>query len=308
MSRPWAAHPDLSGPMPVLLTPFSDDGSLDVRSFIRQVEHVIGAGASTVVCFGLASECYKLTDSERHTLLRAAVSVAADAAVVIAGTDHAGLDGARARAVEAVELGAGAVMLYPPSFVKPDPEEVVDTYTAVAAAIDAPVIVQDAPAWTGVPLPITLLTDIRDRAPNANYVKIEAPPTAEKVRAAANVHLVAFGGFGAVHLAEELDAGIAGFMPGPARPAWYHAIWQAHQAGDSDSVLALHRALLPLLSAQLGSLDLFVSVQKELLADAGIIASTRVRSPGRSATRAQLAFVRRLLGEVDHPELTATLA
>lgn len=279
----------------VLVTPFHEDGTVDPASMARQVEHHLAWGVDGVVVFGLAGEVYKLTDDERRGLLDVVVRTAAGAVPVIAGAEHSGTEGAIARSVSAVKAGAAGLMLYPPTFVRPDAAGVADYYTSVARAVDVPIVVQDAPAWTGVPLPVDLLLALRAAAPSIAAVKVEAPPTAPKIAALVAAGLPCIGGYGALHLAEECEAGVTGIMPGAALPGLYTRMWACHAAGDRDGLWELFVRALPLLAFQLGSLDLFVAVQKALLAGIGVLDSARLRRPGTPATPAQLAWLRRLL-------------
>ena len=52
----------LQGILSVLCTPFQEDGSIDKKSLKRLVEHNLSWGVDGLVCFGLASEIYKLSD------------------------------------------------------------------------------------------------------------------------------------------------------------------------------------------------------------------------------------------------------
>ena len=103
-----------AGVLSVLCTPFHDDGRVDLPSVRRHVEHSISAGADGVVVFGLAGEIYKLSDAERELILAAAVE-AASGVPVIAGSEHSGIEAAVDRSIRATELGASALMLYPPT-------------------------------------------------------------------------------------------------------------------------------------------------------------------------------------------------
>ena len=68
-------HPvPLAGCIPILCTPFADDGSLDLPSLEREVEWVLGEGASGVACLAIASEGYKLTEAERDAVARTVVA------------------------------------------------------------------------------------------------------------------------------------------------------------------------------------------------------------------------------------------
>ena len=60
---------NIGGVLPVLTVPFMSDGSVDLDSIPRLVEHCVASKAHGVVIFGLASELYKLNDSERIEIL-----------------------------------------------------------------------------------------------------------------------------------------------------------------------------------------------------------------------------------------------
>lgn len=283
--------PELRGVLSVLCTPFLDDGSVDEMSLRHLVDHQLAWGVDGVVVFGLAGELYKLTDDERRRVLTAVVDQVAGAVPVIAGAEHSGLEAAVQRAREAVERGADALMVYPPTFVKPDIQGVIEYYEAIAGAVSVPIVIQDAPAWTGIALPVEILASLAGKSPALRWVKVEAPPAAAKIRAlrAAGIHVL--GGYGAMHLAEDLSAGIEAVMPGCALPGLYADIWHSHESGDEVATFERYRQSLPLLVFQMSSLDVFVAIQKQLLYEIGVLASPRLRRPGRELDGAQRAFL-----------------
>lgn len=272
------------GVMCVLPTPFRDDGRVDCESLQRLTNEVIVQGATGIVCFGLASEGYKLTDGERRQILKAVVEAAEGRVPVISGSEDNSAHSAAARTDWCIEYGASAVMTMPPSFVKPTPQELFTYYSEVArAASGAPVIIQDAPNWTGVNVPVRLIVELRELSPNILAVKVENPPHYEKISTLRSHDFVCLGGYGALHILEDVDAGISGVMCGAGTIPEMVELWSAL---ESDSALAwrLFERLLPLLSFQMSSLDVFIACQKELLAQAGIIYSSAYRQPGQPLT------------------------
>ncbi len=177
-------------------------------------------------------------------------------------------------------------MAYPPSFVKPDEASIVEYYSAVGD-VGLPVIIQDAPAWTGVPLSVELLARIAEAAPMAATTKVEAPPIAPKVAALVDRGLKAIGGYGALHLLEDLEAGATAFMPGSGLPGLYVELWKSYSAGGVDAAWDLFTRALPALSFQMSSLDCIVAVQKQLLVRAGVFTCDYQRSPTTHMSGAQ---------------------
>jgi 4-hydroxy-tetrahydrodipicolinate synthase len=275
-----------SGAYPVLVTPFDGAGDVDLPSLRRLVEVQVEAGVAGVVCFGLASECYKLSDAERTAILGCVVEAVAGRVEVIAGTEHTSAEVAAQRSAEAVRYGASALMLFPPTFVRASPAGLLDHFESVARAVPGvPVIVQDAPAWTGVDLPVPLLVELARRVPQAAHVKVESLPTAAKMGALEASGLECIGGYGALHLAEEFSRGITATMPGCAYPSVY-----VRMLADRSRARQEHHRLLPLTVFAMSSLDVFVSLHKRILWQRGVLASPGLRRPFAAMDEAQLAY------------------
>ena len=59
----------LRGVYPIVVTPFEDDGRVDLASLDRLVDHLLEQGAHGLGLFGNASEGYALLASERLEML-----------------------------------------------------------------------------------------------------------------------------------------------------------------------------------------------------------------------------------------------
>lgn len=286
---------DIAGVMTVLPTPFDERGAVDHASLSSLVEHAISAGSAGLVCFGLASELYKLSDAERTEILSGVLEQVANRVPVIAGAESNSVETAVERTTDYIARGVSAVMALPPTFVKPDEGTVVEYYREIAAAASSlPVIVQDAPSWTGVPLPVDLLRRVRDHSPNVTHVKVENPPGHAKIRALSEAGFTCVGGYGALHLLEDAKAGVCGVMYGAGSIAAMVELWNSVTREDSARAWILFERLLPLLSFQMSSLDVFIAVQKHLLLKDGVIATAYVRRPGRPLSAHHVEWLERL--------------
>jgi 4-hydroxy-tetrahydrodipicolinate synthase len=294
---------DINGVLPVLAVPFLRDGSIDLDSIPQLVEYCITSKADGVVIFGLASELYKLSDSERIAILKKVIVSVNSRVPVIVGTEHSGTQAAVARSVEAEKLGASALMLYPPTFVKPDEANVFSYFRAVGSAVSIPVIIQDAPAWTGVPLPISLLSRIINEQPNVNHIKLESPPIGDKAKLLKPLGFQIISGYGAIHLMEELTSGIDGFMPGCSLPGIFVQINELFRTGEIRNARTLHEMILPLLIFQLTSLDTFIEIQKLFLKQMKIFTTSTCREPHVPITTERIAYLNLLLAEIGLKEL-----
>ena len=294
---------EISGVLPVLAVPFNRDGSLDLDSIPKLVEHCISNKANGVVIFGLASELYKLNDSERIQILEKVISSVNSRVPVIVGTEHSGTLAAVARSIEAEKLGASALMLYPPTFIKPDEANVLSYFKAVGSAVKIPIIIQDAPAWTGVPLPVSLLSRIIKEQPNVCYIKLESPPIGDKAKILKSEGFKIIAGYGAIHLMEDLTAGIDGFMPGCSLPGIFVEINDLFKSGNVEKARTLYQIVLPLLTFQLTSLDTFIEIQKLLLKHLQIFSTSYCREPHIPISSDRIDYLNLLLAEIGLMEL-----
>jgi 4-hydroxy-tetrahydrodipicolinate synthase len=179
-----------------------------------------------------------------------------------------------------------ALMVLPPYVLQPGARGLIEHYRVVAGATPVPVVLQDAPALSGVQLPAETLAGLVREVPGIAYLKIEALPSAPKIAELARllasdegVTATLIGGAGGLHLVDELRHGASATMPGCSYADIFVRIWDAFVAGDLVTARhVLHRAL-PLLLYAGQSFSAFVGTQKEWLRRAGVIASARLRAP-----------------------------
>ena len=154
----------LEGVYPILLTTFHDDGSLDLESQRRLIHHLLEEGAHGLGLFGNASEGYALSGSERRQLLASFREVNGRVPLV-ASSGHTGTHVAVELSRESEDLGADALMVLPPYYLKTDGDGLVRYYGEIANAIKIPIMVQDAPALTAVAMPPSLLARMAREIP-----------------------------------------------------------------------------------------------------------------------------------------------
>lgn len=273
----------LEGVYPIAITTFHEDGSIDHDSQRRVVRHLIDSGAHGLGLFGNASEGYTLSASERKELTGTILGEVRGRVPVVISAGHTGTDVAVEMSREAEAAGADALMVLPPYFLKPDGEAIVHYYRSISDAVRIPIMVQDAPLLTQVPLPPALLARMAE-IEHVRYVKVEAPPTALKVTEIMKLtgsKLTVFGGLNGQFLPEELGRGSSGVMPGSDMIPQFVQIWNLYKQAKYVEARTEFNRCLPLIRYELQP-GLGVSAMKHNLKQAGIIESTRVRHPTRS--------------------------
>jgi 4-hydroxy-tetrahydrodipicolinate synthase len=272
----------LRGCIPILCTPFFDDGALDLASLEREIEEVIGEGATGVAALAIASEGYKLTEAERDEVARVVVATVAGRVPVVVSADGAGTEVALERARRAAKLGADALMVLPPYFVKPDQTGLLDYYGRIGRAVEIPVMIQDAPQLTGVSMGPSLWARLSLEVPTIRYVKAEGTPQGATISEAirqSEGRLAVFCGWGGLGMIDALERGSAGSMPAPNFTRLFAEIQRRFEAGDVVGAEAVFAAGLPFVLWTMQSVDFSVAAAKEAFRRRGIFASAHQRQP-----------------------------
>lgn len=271
----------LHGVCTIALTPFTDDGEVDLSGIDSLTGHYLSAGVHGITALGIMGEAHKLNDRERGEVAGRYVAAAGGRVPVIVGCSAPATRLAIERAREAEELGAAAVMVAPPNNLK-NLDLVYEHYREVAEAASVPVVVQDEPVNTGVIMPAEFLARLIDGIPNCRYLKLEEAPTTIKIssllsRIQGKVDI--FGGLGGMYLYEELSRGACGIMTGFAYPQVLAETYRLFTSGEKEEAQRYFFEHLPLIrfEAQLGVGG--VGIRKEAFKLQSVISSSHVRAP-----------------------------
>jgi 4-hydroxy-tetrahydrodipicolinate synthase len=149
------------GVLPALITPFGDDGeAIDTVALHALVERLVAAGVGGLVPGGSTGEFTTLASAERRQLVEATVEAAAGRVPVVAGTGALSTRETVAMSVHAEQAGAAAVMVVPPFYDALSWRELRAHYTAVAEAIDIPIMYYNLPGATGITLTADQLREL----------------------------------------------------------------------------------------------------------------------------------------------------
>lgn len=292
----------LTGIVPILLTPFRRDLTIDYASLRREVDATLATGVHGVG-IAIGSEIFKLTPEERREILRAVVDQVEGRVPVIMNTSAPGTAPAVQLAIEAADAGADRLMIWPPDFFALGPDPVIEHLSRIAEAADLPIILQDVPQ---APISPTLALRIAEAVPLVDTIKVETNPTVAQAGAmvrAVEGKLAVLGGAGGGTLVEEHRRGARGTMPFASQAAEFMAVWTALEAGQEDEAARIVETdILPVSRLGFQSGDMFYHVHKALLKQAGVFANTLVRPPTAQPDEITLGEMERLLQRTAKPK------
>lgn len=272
-----------TGVFPVVPTTFTEAGELDLQSQKRCVDFMIDAGSTGLCILANFSEQFVLSDEEREVLTAAILKHVAGRVPVIVTTTHFGTRICAERSRRAQELGAAMVMVMPPyhgATIRVTEEKIYEFFATLSAAIDIPIMIQDAPV-SGTPLTATFLARMAKEIRNVAYFKIETPGAASKLR-----ELIRLGGDAiegpwdgeeAITLLPDLEAGATGAMTGGGYPDGIRRIMDAWAAGHREDAAAEYARWLPLINYENRQGGILTA--KALMKEGGVIACEAPRHP-----------------------------
>ena len=290
----------LAGVFPVFQTPFDDNDEIDAAALAAEIEWVYACGVDGIV-LAMVSEVLRLSTDERRRLAELSCSLGLPHGPVIVSVGAESTKVAVDLARHAESAGVSAVMAIPPISVGVPDSELSAYYEALLAAIDIPVVVQDASGYVGRPMSIGMQADLLAAYGERVLFKPEAVPIGPRLselRDATGGRARVFEGSGGIALVDSYRRGIVGTMPAADTPWALVALWRALEAGDEARIEAIADPLSRLVSL-MHSLDAFVAIEKHLLVAQGIFTSARMRAPlGYEPDAETLAEVDRLVGRL----------
>ena len=301
--------PPLRGVIPILVTPFAEDGSVDLAQLDAQVEFLVGVGVNWAG-FGFGSESHRLAAEELEEATARAVASSAGRLGIVGNAEMTSV----AAGVEAVRrvrrAGGQLAMLRPSGLDGIGDDELFETVVAVAQGGGLALVVQDAPQSTGVQMSPRLLARLLHEIPGVAAVKVEPPAPAPKMarilEELSGAPGVIVGGAGGLDYLHELERGAVGTMPGPAYPEIFGAVESLHAAGERREAFRIFSRVLPLMTLCGRDMETFLYVQKHVLVRRGVLRTTYLRRPHRviderlSAEVDELIDVLGILELLDH--------
>jgi len=284
----------------IAVTPFAPNGEIDFDSIDRVTDFYFQAGADGLTILGMMGEALKLTHAESREVARRVIARAGDRPVVV-GVSAPGLTALGELSNEVMDLGAAGVMVAPPSTLNTN-ESIEDYFAQVTSRLgaDVPVVLQDFPLATGVPISTPCLGKIFEANPSIVMLKHEDWPGLAKITALRDAEakgrrrISILCGNGGIFLPEEMARGADGAMTGFGYPEMMVQVCRLMDAGEAERAQDIFDGYLPLVRYEQQP-GVGLAVRKHVLASRGAIASAAMRAPAAPLAPAAQAEVETLI-------------
>lgn len=262
-----------------MVTPFGEDGSLDLDAAGRVASHLAAHGHDGIVVSGTTGESPTTSVAENGALIHAVRDAVGDRCSVVAGVGSNNTAHSVELAEQAAKEGADALLLVAPYYSKPSQPGVLNHFRQVASAVDTPVILYDVPGRTAMPI----APDTYRRAAeieNVVAIKDAVGDFARGVRILADTGLALYSGDDAANLGW-LAHGACGFISvvGHVAGDELAAMLTAFDEGRTADALTTYTRLQPAMQAVMGVPNYGATTAKAALQLVGVLGNRFVRPP-----------------------------
>lgn len=130
-----------------LITPFTDDGKIDLPGIKKLVDFHLKNGTDNLCVLGTTAEAAVMSMEERELVLTTIVNEAKGRIPLLVGTGTLNPESVKAMTQQAIDLGADANLLVNPYYVKPPQRGMIKHFSTIAD-MGLPVILYNVPGRT----------------------------------------------------------------------------------------------------------------------------------------------------------------
>jgi|TARA_B100001964_G_C14246204_1_gene607536 4-hydroxy-tetrahydrodipicolinate synthase len=237
------------GAMTAIVTPFNEDGSLDLESLKKFIDFQINNNIDGLVPCGTTGESPTLEFDEHKQVVKTTIEQANGKVPIIAGAGSNSTKHAVELTKLAADLGANATLHVCPYYNKPTQEGLFRHYSEIAKAADIPVVVYNIKGRTAINMETATLARLQKEHSNIAAVK-EASGDINQMQDVINtlpkdfdvlsgddsmtVQLMKIGGKGIISVASNII------------PQQVHDLTQAALDGDFEKAEQMNKDLTPL--------------------------------------------------------------
>ncbi|RME87194.1 MAG: 4-hydroxy-tetrahydrodipicolinate synthase [Planctomycetota bacterium] len=138
------------GSFVAIVTPFKDDGSIDMAAFEALIDFHLEEGTDGLVPCGTTGETPTLSKDEKKQLIQKTIEKAKGKLPIIAGTGSYNTKETVEMTKWAADAGADAALVVTPYYNKPTCKGLLSHFEAIAKATDLPIVLYNVPSRTSL--------------------------------------------------------------------------------------------------------------------------------------------------------------
>jgi 4-hydroxy-tetrahydrodipicolinate synthase len=241
---------NLVGIMPAIPTLVSDDDRVDAAAVRTHFDWLLGQGIDGVLPLGGTGEYGALSRTERNRMAALSVEAMKGHGPVIAGVLETGFHDALQSTREFADQGVDAVLVVTPYYTNPTQAGIRDYYLRLADASPLPVLVYEIPYRTRISVAPTVIHEL---SRHERIIGMKACNTDMyhflQIMAGISPDFSVMSGediLFPLHVAAGAKGGI--IVTANLLPRAWRSIFDAASSGDTQTALAIHRRLIPIMN------------------------------------------------------------
>jgi len=246
-----AVQKKFQGTATAIVTPFKKDGSIDEAALRRFVDFQISGGVEALVPVGTTGENPTLSQKEQQRVIEIVVEQTNKRVKVFAGAGSNNTSEVIEKVRFAKKAGADAALVVGPYYNRPTQNGYFQHFSAVANAVDIPLIIYNVPGRTGGNIEAATMLRMAEEIPHVMMVKEASGNMAQIMEIARNMpkhfsllsgddslaySIIALGGDGCISVVSN------------EVPKEYSNLMRLCLEGEWTEALQLHYRLLPLMN------------------------------------------------------------
>ena len=154
-----------------MVTPFNEKREVDYDKVEALAAHLVSNGSDAVLVTGTTGEAPTLTYDEELEVLSSVRRAVSNKGKVIMGTGSNSTETAVITAKKAEKEGVDAILTVVPYYNKPSQSGIIEHFSAVAEAVEIPVILYNIPSRTGVNMSVDTVKTLAKKYKNIVALK-----------------------------------------------------------------------------------------------------------------------------------------
>ena len=274
-----------------MVTPFSQDGSIDWDGVAKLAQHLVDTGHDGIAVNGTTGEAPTTKSSEKLEIIKVVKSVVGKNVTVLSGAGDNETSYTVEQAKRSQDAGADGLLVVTPYYNKPPQAGIEAHFRAVAAATDLPIMMYDIPGRTGVEIESDTIVKLFETVENIVALKDAKGNIAATSWVIKRCDIPVYSGDDILNL-PFLSVGAVGFVSvcGHTVGLKLKAMLDAWFAGNAPKALEIHQELLPVFTGTFRTQGAILT--KAAMSLMGLPGGT-TRLPLVDATQAQIEQLRK---------------